>query len=290
MKTVLVTGAGGQLGQSIKAISDQYGVLNFIYRSSTDLDITNYDEVSSFFDENAIDWCVNCAAYTAVDKAETQIEQALKINEKAVENLALTCKKANSRLIHISTDFVFDGSTSTPYLENDNVNPINKYGETKLKGEEVIRKILSQHYIIRTSWLYSEFGSNFMKTMIKLSRQNKTINVVNDQIGTPTYANNLAQVICKFMIEDKQGWGTYHYSNLGSVSWYGFAKEIFSLTGTDIQIAPVSTEEFNTAAIRPKYSVLDKTKIKRYLQIDIPHWRESLKECISNYSLIENNK
>lgn len=283
METILVTGANGQLGQSLKAIADNYVKLNFVFKASNDLDITNNSQLKDFFENNSVDWCVNCAAYTAVDNAEIEKATAEKINNHAVEKLALLCKKHDIKLVHISTDFVHDGSRMKPYSEEGQTNPINTYGKTKLKGELAIKTIMQEYYIIRTSWLYSEYGSNFMKTMLRLSKDKKQLSIVNDQTGSPTYAGDLAEVICLLIINDKKDYGIYNYSNEGFVSWYDFAKEIFVLSKAEIDIIPVLSKDFKSKALRPSYSVLDKTKIKRYLNLKIPRWDESLKKAIKRY-------
>ena len=285
MKTILITGSSGQLGQCLKQIEADYSnELNLIFKSSKDLDITDHDQLEYFFSNNTIDTCINCAAYTAVDKAEVETSLAKQINKTATENLADLCKKHHIKLIHISTDFVFNGDSSTPYKEEDSTNPISVYGKTKLEGEIAIKDKLDEYYIIRTSWLYSEFGSNFMKTMLRLGRERKELNVVNDQIGTPTYAIDLANVLLKIASSDGKKYGIYHYSNEGRISWYDFAKKIFSLSNLDIKVNPVPSESYKTLAKRPKFSLLDKTKIKKYLQIDIPEWDESLEKAIKKYN------
>jgi len=280
---ILITGAGGQLGQSIKAISADFKNHHFIFKTSSELDITK-EETKNFLLQNTVDWCVNCAAYTAVDKSEIEIEKANAVNNFGIKLLANYCKETNTKLIHISTDFVFNGLSKTPYTEGDTTAPINVYGSTKRKGELVIQEVMKEYYIIRTSWLYSEYAFNFMKTMIHLSQEKDQINVVNDQEGTPTYAKDLAKVILKLIERKSHNFGIYHYSNEGVTTWYGFADQIFSYLNCDIQLKPISSKYFKTDAERPKFSVLDKGKIKGYLQINIPTWQESLKECLTNYS------
>ncbi|MFK7781784.1 dTDP-4-dehydrorhamnose reductase [Psychroserpens sp.] len=278
---ILVTGAKGQLATCIKAL-DNSSDYNFIYKNSEDLDITDLISVESFFKRNKISFCVNCAAYTAVDKAESDQKKAHNVNVNGSENLAKTCAQYNSKLIHISTDFVFNGSSNTPYNEDDNTNPLGVYGLTKLEGEQKIQKNLEKYFIIRTSWLYSEFGNNFLKTMLRLSNNRDELGVVSDQIGTPTYAMDLAHVILKIIKENHIAYGIYHYSNEGVASWYDFAFTIFDLSKVKITVNPISTEDFPTPAERPKYSVLDKTKIKEVFKLEIPHWKNSLKTAISN--------
>ena len=276
MKTVLVTGGDGQLATCMKRVVEKVENLKFIFKNATDLDITDKKLVTLYFAENSIDYCVNSAAYTAVDTAESNSELAFKINSEAVKNLAEICKENQSILIHISTDFVFDGSNDQPYKESDIPNPKSIYGASKLQGEKEIQLILKEHFILRTSWLYSEFGNNFTKTMLKLSEERDSLSVVNDQIGTPTYAVDLANVVLKIIKESSRDFGLYHYSNKGSISWYDFAKEIFKQRDIKIDLKPILTKEYPTPAKRPAYSVLDTTKIKDTFQIEIPNWKESL--------------
>ncbi len=276
MKTVLVTGGDGQLATCMKRVVEKVENLKFIFKNATDLDITDKKLVTLYFTENSIDYCVNSAAYTAVDTAESNSELAFKINSEAVKNLAEICKENQSILIHISTDFVFDGSNDQPYKESDIPNPKSIYGASKLQGEKEIQLILKEHFILRTSWLYSEFGNNFTKTMLKLSEERDSLSVVNDQIGTPTYAVDLANVVLKIIKESSRDFGLYHYSNKGSISWYDFAKEIFKQRDIKIDLKPILTKEYPTPAKRPAYSVLDTTKIKDTFQIEIPNWKESL--------------
>jgi dTDP-4-dehydrorhamnose reductase len=283
---VLVTGANGQLGQALQHISSNYSdsslkgeqtmQIQFHFCSSADLDITKKDDIEFVFNAIRPNFCVNAAAYTAVDKAETEEEKAHLINAIGSKNLAEVCKTFTTTLIHISTDFVFDGNKSTPYLEEDKTNPQGVYGKTKNDGEQEIINVLEQHFIIRTSWLYSQFSNNFMKTMLKLARERSTLSVVNDQIGTPTHAVDLAEVIIKVILSNSKNFGIYHFSNEGSASWYDFAKKIFEINKIAIDLKPIPTSEFPTLAKRPKYSVLDKSKIKTELNISINSWQDSL--------------
>jgi len=279
---ILVTGANGQLATCIKTLDHSNNDLHFIYKNSDELDITNSRSVKQIFQNNNIHFCVNCAAYTAVDKAETDSNNAYQVNVSGAENLAKACAEYNSTLIHISTDFVFDGSSKIPYKADSNTNPLGVYGSTKLEGEQKIQDHLEKHFIIRTSWLYSEFGHNFLKTMLRLSKDRNELRVVSDQIGTPTYAMDLAHVILEVIQANNEAYGIYHYSNDGIASWYDFAKAIFDIKKIKIKVHPISTEEFPTPAKRPKYSVLDKTKIKDIFNVDIPHWENSLKKVTSN--------
>ena len=280
---ILVTGANGQLGNEMRVVSkgssDRY-----IFTDVEELDITNRDAVANFVKENDIKVVVNCAGYTNVEKAEDEEKLAELINAQAVEYLALACRENHATLIHISTDYVFGGNEgNTPRKENEPVNPTGAYGRTKLHGEQAIWKVGCNYLIIRTAWLYSEFGNNFVKTMRKLTSERDKLNVVFDQIGTPTYAFDLANVIFKIIEERRYDelTGIYHFSNEGVISWYDFAKEICELSGNSCDIQPCHSDEFPSKVKRPSYSVLDKTKIKNSLNITIPHWKESLKKCIS---------
>lgn len=283
MKTkILVTGANGQLAQCINDIRDSYPDIDFVFTDVGKLDITKPKQLDLLLERNTFHWCINCAAYTAVDQAEINSEIAKKVNTLGAKNLAIACKENNVKLIHISTDFVFDGNSTKPYDEEAKPNPISVYGSSKLKGEQEIQAILKEHFIIRTSWLYSEYGHNFLKTMVQLGREKTEINVVNDQIGTPTYAKDLAKVILAFVKENSKNYGIYHYSNSGATSWYDFAVAIFKYCKVNVNVKPVSTKDYPTLAKRPTYSILDVTKIKQTLNIQIPNWEDSLKEAISN--------
>lgn len=285
MINILVTGGNGQLGSSIKDLEKGHENLNFIYTDYLDLDITNFEATKRFFENHSkIDYCINCAAYTAVDKAESEEDLANKINAIGAKNLAEVCLENNTILIHVSTDFVFEGSKPKAYKETDETKPISVYGDTKLKGEEYIIKSNLNHFILRTSWLYSEHGNNFMKTMIKLAKDREVLNIIGDQIGTPTYATDLASVIYKIITTKSTNFGLYHYSNEGVASWFDFAKAIFDISGINIKTISISTEAYPAPAKRPIFSVLDKTKIKTQLNLDIPYWRDSLKKAISNYN------
>lgn len=277
---ILVTGSSGQLGTCIKSIGSNKSDIHYV--NSTELDITNELQVKSFFEMHQIDWCINCAAYTAVDKAESDYDKAFNVNVNGAKNLAEASKLYSAKLIHISTDFVFDGEHNKPYKESDPTNPISIYGETKLKGEKEVAKILSEHFIIRTSWLYSEYGSNFLNTMLRLSRDRDQLGIVGDQIGTPTYAKDLAEIIMHIIDNECSNYGVYHYSNNGVASWYDFAKAIFDISNVDIQLENISTIQFPTPAKRPQFSVLDKTKTKENFNVRIPYWRDSLQKAIQN--------
>ena len=281
MTTILVTGGNGQLASCIKDVEKQYDDLSVIYTDHLELDICNLNQIQTFFKSNPqIDYCINCAAYTAVDKAETEAEKAFEINATGAKNLAQVCNDHDAILIHVSTDFVFDGEKNEPYTETDVANPISVYGASKLQGEVEIQQALKEYFIIRTSWLYSEYGNNFMKTMLRLAETRDGISVVSDQIGTPTYAGDLAEIIIQIINTKTEKYGIYHYSNEGVASWFEFAKEIFKLTKNKIKVNPIPSIEYLTPAKRPKYSVLDKKKIIDVFKIDIPFWRDSLKKVI----------
>ncbi|WP_066222849.1 dTDP-4-dehydrorhamnose reductase [Formosa haliotis] len=279
---ILVTGGNGQLATCIKDASIGFDQFQFTYTDSEDLDISNASAVNAFFENNQIDWCINCAAYTAVDKAESENDIARLINAEGAKNLAIACQNNGVKLIQISTDFVFEGNTSTAYSEGDKADSKSVYGKTKLEGENEIAKYLIAHFILRTSWLYSEHANNFMKTMLRLAESRTELSVVADQIGTPTYATDLASVILKIIKEDSSQYGLYHYSNEGVASWYDFAHAIFEISDTTIKVFPIKTEAYPTPAARPQFSVLDKSKIKNTFNIEIPHWRDSLKIAIKN--------
>lgn len=283
MINVLVTGGNGQLAQCIKDVAHLAADLHIIYTDYEDLDITDLNAVKTFFKNNLVDYCINCAAYTAVDKAESNPEMAHTVNTIGVENLARVCNSFKSTLIHISTDFVFDGVKSSMYTEQDAVNPESVYGKTKRDGEILIEHHLAAYFILRTSWLYSEHGNNFMKTMIKLSQEKEQLQVVVDQVGTPTYATDLAAVILQIVSSKTKQYGLYHYSNEGVASWYDFAKAIFEEIQSGIKLVPIKSVAYPTPAKRPAFSVLDKSKIKNILQIDIPYWRDSLRTALSKH-------
>lgn len=277
---ILVTGGNGQLAACIKDVSNDENQLQFIYTDTEDLDITNQQHVADFFENNNIDWCINCAAYTAVDKAESDVDLARKVNKDGAKHLAIACKENNVKLIHVSTDFVFDGKSSALYSETDVAEPLGMYGLTKLEGEQAIQNNLNTYFILRTSWLYSEHANNFMKTMLRLAETRPELNVVADQIGTPTYATDLASVMLHIIKENSTNYGLFHYSNEGVASWYDFADAIFEIANTKTKVFPIKTEAYPTPAARPQFSVMDKSKIKDSFKIAIPHWRVSLKQAI----------
>jgi dTDP-4-dehydrorhamnose reductase len=281
IKTILVTGANGQLGQCFQALSNSFPEYHFLFADRNVLQITDANIIDIFFVENKIDICVNCAAYTAVDKAETETTLAIDVNANAVGYLARACKKYSIQFIHISTDYVFDGKATSPYKTDDKTNPVNFYGQTKLDGEQNAIKENDESIIIRTAWVYSEYGNNFVKTMMRLMKERESIGVVNDQRGAPTYAADLAAAIMQIINQDNFEAGIYHYSNEGNISWYDFAKEIASQINTTCIVNPITTNQFPTPAARPAYSVLDTSKIKNTFKIAIPDWKISLQNCLS---------
>ncbi len=280
---ILVTGGNGQLGSELKHIEFQYPQLNCSFTDLEELDITNQDDVISYVKEHNIGLIINCAAYTAVDKAESDIEKARLINATAVKNLVNACELSSAKLIHISTDYVFNGEVFCPLKESDQVTPLGVYGDTKLDGEQFVVASSVEGLIIRTSWLYSSFGNNFVKTMMRLGVERESLGVIFDQVGTPTYAADLAGAIMSIISSneklDKNG-KVYHFSNEGVASWFDFALAIFELSGIKCIINPIESSEYPTPAKRPYYSVLNKKKIKRDFNISIPYWRESLRSCL----------
>lgn len=281
MPNVLITGVDGQLGSEIKELSSGYPYV-FYFTCKSELDITDASALRKYIIENNIDTLVNCAAYTAVDKAENDQELADKINRMAVKNLAMLSNEFNIKLIHISTDYVFDGRNYKPYTETDLTNPQNVYGKTKLDGEMLLVEYnLKNSIIIRTSWVYSHYGANFVKTMLRIGRERKNIEVVFDQIGTPTYAKDLAKVILEIIPKIKSPkLEIYHYSNEGVLSWYDFAKEIMRMAKLSCMVNPIETKEYPTPAVRPHFSLLNKAKIKSTFNIEIPYWKDSLDDCL----------
>lgn len=284
MKKILVTGANGQLGQSINACKDEFINYHILFSGKRELDVTSKEEVKSFVIENNIDVIINCAAYTNVDQAELNSKEAELLNFQAVKNLAEVAKSEDVSLIHISTDYVFDGKSAVPYLETNEVCPQNIYGETKLKGENVLKEINPKNsVIIRTSWLYGEYGHNFVKTMLKLFDERKSVSVVADQIGAPTYAMDLAKTILQIAPKiNCENVEVYHYTNSGKCSWYEFAKEILKQTRYKCELKPVFSSEYPTKAKRPKFSLLNTEKIQKEFNIEIPNWKDSLEVCLGN--------
>ena len=280
-KNILVTGANGQLGQEFQQLEKNFPSLNFLVVSKNELSIADENAVDAFFKNNQIDICINCAAYTAVDKAETDKETAIAVNAIAVGYLAKACKNLNAKFIHISTDYVFDGKGGKSFTENDQTNPVNFYGQTKLSGELNALKENEETIIIRTAWVYSSFGNNFVKTMIRLMNERESIGVINDQYGCPTFAADLAQAIMQIIVGNNFIAGIYHYSNKGKISWYDFAKEISQQINSHCVVNEITTSQFPTPASRPSYSVLDTSKIAETFNITIPEWKESLQKCLA---------
>lgn len=281
MSKVLVIGAGGQLGQCIKKIIALRAIDDVVFPDEKEANILNVPDLEVLFKKEQPEYVINCAAYTAVDKAEEEAEIAKAVNETGAKNLAQLCKQYQATLIHISTDFVFEGNEVKLLKEDDIAQPINVYGVTKLDGELAIIKELDQHIIIRTSWLYSEFANNFVKTMMKLGAERDELNIIADQIGTPTYAVDLANTIFDIIQHPEKKYGVYHFSNEGVTSWYDFAKAIFNLSGAKVHVNPIPTSAYPTKAKRPHFSVMDKTKIKTDYNINVPYWLDSLARCLN---------
>lgn len=281
-KKILVTGANGQLGNELRYIANQWQQLDFVFTDVDELDITDQQAICSAVNDNSIDLVVNCAAYTAVDKAEGDPDKARLLNADAPGMLARAISARGGEMIHISTDYVFEGDSCKPYTEDCPTGPRSVYGSTKLEGERQVAEGCAKSVILRTAWLYSPYGNNFVKTMLRLGRERESLNVVFDQIGTPTYAHDLAVAIATIAAADQKTYGTFHFSNEGVTSWYDFTKAIHRLAGiTSCKVSPIRTEQYPTPAQRPAFSVLDKTKIKQAYNISIPHWEESLKECLA---------
>lgn len=278
---VLITGANGQLGNEMRVLANEHANHTYFFTDVEELDICNEDAVNAFIADNAIDIVVNCAAYTAVDAAEDNQEISNKLNNIAPGYLAKAAQKNGASMIQVSTDYVFNGTNHTPYTEDEPTCPASVYGSTKLAGENNVLENCEKSAVIRTAWLYSIYGNNFVKTMIRLGRERDTLGVIFDQVGTPTYANDLAKAIYS-IIEAGVVRGIYHFSNEGVCSWYDFTKTIHRLAGiTNCKVNPLHTSDYPTKAARPHYSVLDKTKIKKTYNIEIPHWEESLSKCIT---------
>jgi dTDP-4-dehydrorhamnose reductase len=274
---VLVTGGKGQLGQALHGVSGNHQGVQFYFAGSDEGNITQKDQLEKLFEKVRPDFCINAAAYTAVDKAESEAEAAHAINVAGAKNIAETCSDFNTTLLHISTDFVFDGKKSAPYTETDETHPQGVYGASKRDGELEIMKAMDHFFIVRTSWLYSDFGANFMKTMLRLGKERTSLGVVDDQTGTPTHAVDLAEALLTMIESGSKSYGIYHYSNEGQTTWYGFAKEIFNVNQIEIDLKPIATTDYPTPAKRPSYSVLDKTKIRETFGLTIRDWAESLR-------------
>ncbi len=290
-KTIIVTGGSGQLGQSLRGLVGSEVGCQYLFPSREQLDLTDSVSIDAFFEEKTFDIIINCAAHTAVDQAESEPELADQVNHLAVKKLAKIASSRQVRFIHISTDYVFNGENFKPYIESDEVAPQGVYGLSKLRGEQAVEASMPTNaVIIRTSWVYSEFGNNFVKTMLKLGEQREKLNVIYDQVGTPTYAGDLAQAIIHIVNAEgfnqpEFGTAVYHYSNEGVCSWYDFANAIFELSAIDCRVGPIETKDYPTPAKRPHYSVLNKAKIKRTYAMRIPYWKEALQRCL--YALKE---
>ena len=282
---ILVTGSNGQLGSEIKDLAANYADFNCYFTDSIDLDICNSGTLEHYIKDNKIEAVINCAAYTAVDKAEQEAELAKKVNSEGVLNLVNAVAKVNGKLIHISTDYVFDGNSFLPYQESDEVNPIGVYGNTKRSGELAVINSDIDAVVIRTSWLYSAYGNNFVKTMLRLGNERDELGVIFDQVGTPTNASDLAKACLDILAYSKETninskGNLYHFSNEGVASWYDFSIAIMTLGKVNCHVKPIETKEYPTPAKRPHFSVLNKSKIKNNFKIDIPYWRDSLAKCI----------
>lgn len=277
---ILVTGANGQLGNELQNLLEKDFPGQALYTDIADLDLTDEQAVQAYVTKNEVTHIINCAAYTAVDKAEEDKLQCAAVNVDAVKNIAKAADANGIKVIHISTDYVFDGTAHRPYRESDKVNPISQYGTTKRKGETALLALAPESIIIRTAWLYSPYGHNFVKTILRMADEGKTLKIVSDQIGTPTYATDLAKAIIKILQSHQWVEGIYHFANEGVCSWYDFAKAIIRISGKKANVVPIPTEDYPTPAARPYYSILDKCRIKATYGVSIPHWEESLVNCI----------
>lgn len=279
MNNIVVFGASGQLGQCLQTVAALKGI-PIIFPPEAEANILDMVGLDKVFEQYKPAYAINCAAYTAVDKAEDDVELAEKINKTGAGNLAAQCKAHGAVLIHISTDFVFKGNVARPLTEDDEAKPISVYGQTKLDGELAVAAILNEYFTVRTGWLYSEYGNNFVKTMLKLGAERDELKIIADQVGTPTYAIDLASFILYIINTNSKAYGTYHYSNEGVTSWFDFARAIFDISAAKVKAIPIRTDEYPTKATRPSYSVMDKSKAKEIFNIEIPYWRDSLVKCI----------
>ena len=295
---ILVTGANGQLGMELQQLAAGYPGFDFVFTTREQLPLDDLNALDRFISEHKPQYCINCAAYTAVDKAESEMELAFRINAEAPGIMAASCKTNNIQFIHVSTDYVFNGNGSAPFKEDDKTDPVNLYGASKLEGETMVMKSDPKSIIIRTGWVYSEFGKNFVKTMLRLMGEREQISVVSDQYGTPTYAADLADAIMKIIssVQDPAQHsqttaqkGIFHFSNQGQISWYDFAVAIRDLIGSSCRVNPISTSEYPTPAKRPAYSVLDKSKISNTFNIQIKDWKASLAVCLGKIKTAQNN-
>ena len=281
MQTILITGSNGQLGSEMQEASNRFTNFKYIFTDVAELDICDKEALGNFVKENAVTVIVNCAAYTAVDKAEDDVELCYKINRDAVQNIAEVAHENNVKVVHVSTDYVFDGTNYVPYTEDMPVCPSSVYGKSKLEGEQVLMESCNEAVIIRTSWLYSSFGNNFVKTMMKLGTERDALNVIFDQVGTPTYAADLADTILSVISHESFVPGIYHFSDEGVCSWYDFTKTIHRIANITCNVQPIETKDYPVRTPRPHYSVLNKAKIKSTYGIAIPHWEDSLEKCIA---------
>lgn len=281
MSKILVFGASGQLGTCLKTLAEAKGIDDIVFPEEQYADILDVEGLEQAFEKSKPAYVINCAAYTAVDKAEDELEPARRVNRDGAANLARMCKTHAAVLIHISTDFVFEGNTPKLLNETDPANPISVYGLTKLEGEQAIAAEMQEFYVLRTSWLYSEHGNNFVKTMLKLGSTRDELKVIADQVGTPTYAMDLAQAIFDIIPAEQHAFGIYHFSNEGVTSWYDFAKAIFDISGMSTRVLPIPGTEYPSKATRPAFSVMDKAKIKNTFNLEIPYWRDSLEICLN---------
>ncbi len=286
---ILVTGSAGQLGSSLRQLAGNFPQFEFTFVDREEMDLGDNGQIEQFFAQHHFDYVINCAAHTAVDKAESELELAEQLNHHAVRAIAQAAKAHGAFLVHISTDYVFDGCHYKPYQEDHPTTaPVNHYGLTKLHGERAVRESGVDSYIIRTSWVYSEYGNNFVKTMLRLGAERDVLTVINDQIGTPTYAADLAAMILSLIAQREEqndpasGCTVFHYSNEGACSWYDFAVEIFAIEGLACSVKPIGTKDYPTPAKRPHYSLLSKQKIREYSGLEVPHWKTSLKTCLKN--------
>ena len=278
---ILVTGSYGQVGSELHTLAKTYNNFSFVFVDKDDLDITDLIAVETFFSSYSFNYCINCAAYTAVDKAETDVKNARLVNVTGAKNLAIACSKNKVRLIQISTDYVYHNDQNTPFKEDDQTNPQGIYAKTKLDGDLASSKHNKETVVIRTSWVYSSFGNNFVKTMLRLGVEREKLTIIFDQIGSPTYARDLAKAILDIIVLNPSEFnGVYHYSNEGVCSWYDFARAIFELKGIECETSPIETADYPTPALRPHFSLLNKTKIKTTYGLAIPYWRDSLKSCL----------
>jgi dTDP-4-dehydrorhamnose reductase len=280
MIKVLVTGANGQLGRCIKAVSSEFPDCDMFFASREELDVEDHRGVRYFFRKNSFDYCINTAAYTNVEKAESESDAAYSLNAEAVKNLSLACNENNTVLIHISTDYVFDGKSSRPYIETDETNPINVYGASKLRGEQYIEEVCAKYFIVRTSWLYSQYGHNFLNTILKYAKERKDLTITTEQTGTPTNANDLAAVALNMVRSGSTAYGLYHFSNEGEATWYDFAKKILEFSSQIETTKLASTDHYTTSAKRPKHSILSKAKISKAFKLCLLDWKDSLKMVV----------